>query len=105
MFNGKKKRKKAIIIDELEGISSSNKKTIIKIILNLRKTRQKIPIFFISLDTYFKNIKELLKYCDIMKFKPNYINDCRKICKKYFKTKLINYIISISNNNLFILQN
>ena len=104
----KKKRKLAIIMDEIDGMNNGDKgglNTLIKLIRPKKTKKQKledltmIPIICIGNYQIDKKIKELMKVCDIIELKDPEKEQIKVIIyklftklKSYMKDELVDYI-------------
>tara|TARA_B110000305_G_C19465599_1_gene657678 strand:- start:7656 stop:8924 length:1269 start_codon:yes stop_codon:yes gene_type:complete len=109
MFN-KKKRRIAIIMDEIDGINCGDKGGITSLISIVRqkKTKKQLseaishnPIFCISTDEIDKKTKELIKVCNYYEFKKPTKEEIKNIIERTF----LNVNDSMKNNIYNYTQN
>jgi hypothetical protein len=112
-IDNKNNKKKIILIDNLECISSNNEKNLIKIITKLNDIKWYVPIIFISNNEHNKLIYFVKKNAyEVQIYNPSYEimeNICCKICLEeninLVNEKVIKKIIDYSHNDIRSLIN
>jgi DNA polymerase III delta prime subunit len=91
MIRGKRNRKIALIIDEIETFTSSTEKSIINRLIKENETRNHFPMIFISNNHHNKFLSDIRKASLEVKFKLPFRSDLIKLLEKISLKEKIKY--------------
>jgi len=108
LMNGIEQKKIAIVVDEIESITSSAEKICIMTLQKLNEQRWYCPVIFISNNQHNKLLSDIKKASLEIKFWPPFPSDMKKIMMKIITSEgmkikqdnVINSIISHSQNDI-----
>lgn len=108
IMNGIEQKKIAIVVDEIESITSSAEKTCIMTLQKLNEQRWYCPVIFISNNQHNKLLSDIKKASFEVKFWPPFPSDMKKILMRIISAEgikikqenIINAIINHSQNDI-----